>query len=76
MHRVCLDMPYTMVTWTYGGDGSQLFYFQQRGVGMEDAVAMIISGFCAEVPHPPHPAILLVPPSLLFTTLWPSQSWC
>ncbi len=28
---------------------SQLFYFQQRGVGMEDAVAMIISGFCAAV---------------------------
>lgn len=27
----------------------QLFYFQQRGVGAEEAVAMIISGFCAEV---------------------------
>jgi Fe-S cluster assembly scaffold protein SufB len=27
----------------------QLFYFQQRGIAMEEAVAMIISGFCAEV---------------------------
>jgi len=27
----------------------QLFYFQQRGVGLEDAVGMIISGFCREV---------------------------
>ncbi|CAD7704882.1 unnamed protein product [Ostreobium quekettii] len=27
----------------------QLFYFQQRGIGMEDAVGMIISGFCKEV---------------------------
>ena len=24
----------------------QLFYFQQRGVDVEDAVGMIISGFC------------------------------
>ncbi|KAL4539730.1 hypothetical protein Ndes2526A_g02749 [Nannochloris sp. 'desiccata'] len=27
----------------------QLFYFQQRGVDAEDAVGMIISGFCREV---------------------------
>eukprot|EP00798_Chlamydomonas_sp_ICE-L_P007603 gene7603-756_t len=27
----------------------QLFYFQQRGVSTEDAVGMIISGFCREV---------------------------
>ncbi|NUN64624.1 Fe-S cluster assembly protein SufB [Pseudanabaena biceps] len=27
----------------------QLFYFQQRGIAMEDAVSMIISGFCKEV---------------------------
>ena len=27
----------------------QLFYFQQRGVAMEEAVGMIISGFCREV---------------------------
>lgn len=27
----------------------QLFYFQQRGIAMEDAVGMIISGFCREV---------------------------
>ncbi|MCY7333207.1 MAG: Fe-S cluster assembly protein SufB, partial [Pseudanabaena sp. CAN_BIN31] len=27
----------------------QLFYFQQRGIAVEDAVSMIISGFCREV---------------------------
>ncbi|MEN9223840.1 MAG: Fe-S cluster assembly protein SufB [Thermostichus sp. HHBFW_bins_43] len=27
----------------------QLFYFQSRGIGMEDAVSMIISGFCKDV---------------------------
>jgi len=27
----------------------QLFYFQQRGVEVDDAVGMIISGFCREV---------------------------
>jgi hypothetical protein len=27
----------------------QLFYFQQRGIDVEDAVGMIISGFCREV---------------------------
>lgn len=27
----------------------QLFYFQQRGVAAEQAVGMIISGFCREV---------------------------
>jgi Fe-S cluster assembly protein SufB len=27
----------------------QLFYFQQRGIAVEDAVSMIISGFCKEV---------------------------
>ena len=27
----------------------QLFYFQQRGIGVEDAVSMIINGFCKEV---------------------------
>lgn len=27
----------------------QLFYFQQRGVAMEEAVALIIGGFCKEV---------------------------
>jgi Fe-S cluster assembly protein SufB len=27
----------------------QLFYFQQRGISMEDAVSMIISGFCKDV---------------------------
>ena len=28
----------------------QLFYFQQRGIDTEEAVGMIISGFCSEVP--------------------------
>jgi Fe-S cluster assembly protein SufB len=27
----------------------QLFYFQQRGIGAEDAVSMIVSGFCKQV---------------------------
>ncbi|HXX12651.1 MAG TPA: SufD family Fe-S cluster assembly protein, partial [Burkholderiales bacterium] len=27
----------------------QLFYFAQRGVGAEDAVSMIINGFCRDV---------------------------
>merc|ERR1711924_330509 len=27
----------------------QLFYFQQRGIDAEEAVGMIISGFCREV---------------------------
>ncbi|MEN9231032.1 MAG: Fe-S cluster assembly protein SufB [Thermostichus sp. DG02_5_bins_236] len=27
----------------------QLFYFQSRGIGLEDAVSMIISGFCKDV---------------------------
>ena len=27
----------------------QLFYFQQRGIDAEEAVATIISGFCADV---------------------------
>ncbi|PYQ16106.1 MAG: Fe-S cluster assembly protein SufB [Acidobacteria bacterium] len=27
----------------------QLFYFQQRGIGAEDAVNMIVNGFCKEV---------------------------
>ncbi len=27
----------------------QLFYFQQRGIDAEEAVGMIISGFCSEV---------------------------
>lgn len=27
----------------------QLFYFQQRGIDVDDAVGMIISGFCREV---------------------------
>ncbi len=27
----------------------QLFYFQQRGIGTEEAVSMIINGFCKEV---------------------------
>ncbi len=27
----------------------QLFYFQQRGIGAEEAVSMIINGFCKEV---------------------------
>ncbi len=27
----------------------QLFYFQQRGISVEDAVSMIISGFCKDV---------------------------
>jgi Fe-S cluster assembly protein SufB len=27
----------------------QLFYFQQRGIGMEEAVASIINGFCKDV---------------------------
>lgn len=27
----------------------QLFYFQQRGISMEDAIAMMISGFCRDV---------------------------
>ena len=27
----------------------QLFYFQSRGIGSEDAVSMIVNGFCKEV---------------------------
>jgi Fe-S cluster assembly protein SufB len=27
----------------------QVFYFQQRGIGPEDAVNMIVNGFCKEV---------------------------
>jgi Fe-S cluster assembly protein SufB len=27
----------------------QLFYFQQRGISAEDAVSMIVNGFCKEV---------------------------
>jgi Fe-S cluster assembly protein SufB len=27
----------------------QIFYFQQRGIGAEDAVSMIVNGFCKEV---------------------------
>jgi Fe-S cluster assembly protein SufB len=27
----------------------QMFYFQQRGIGAEDAVSMIVNGFCKEV---------------------------
>ena len=27
----------------------QLFYCQQRGLGTEDAVSMIVNGFCKEV---------------------------
>jgi Fe-S cluster assembly protein SufB len=27
----------------------QLFYCQQRGVGIEDAVSMIVNGFCKQV---------------------------
>jgi Fe-S cluster assembly protein SufB len=27
----------------------QLFYFAQRGIGSEEAVSMIINGFCREV---------------------------
>ncbi len=27
----------------------QLFYFQQRGISAEDAVSMMISGFCKDV---------------------------
>lgn len=29
----------------------QIFYFQQRGISEEDAISMIISGFCKEVFH-------------------------
>ena len=28
---------------------NQLFYLQQRGLGLEDAVSMIVNGFCKEV---------------------------
>ncbi len=27
----------------------QLFYCQQRGIGMEDAVSLVVNGFCKEV---------------------------
>jgi Fe-S cluster assembly protein SufB len=27
----------------------QIFYFQQRGISAEDAVSMIVNGFCKEV---------------------------
>lgn len=27
----------------------QLFYFMQRGISMEDAISMMISGFCKDV---------------------------
>jgi Fe-S cluster assembly protein SufB len=29
----------------------QMFYFQQRGIDEEDAISMIISGFCKDVFH-------------------------
>ncbi|MBA2661112.1 MAG: Fe-S cluster assembly protein SufB [Bradymonadaceae bacterium] len=29
----------------------QIFYFLQRGIGVEDAISMIINGFCKEVFH-------------------------
>jgi Fe-S cluster assembly protein SufB len=29
--------------------GEQIFYFNQRGISTEDAVSMIINGFCKEV---------------------------
>ena len=37
----------------------QLFYFQQRGVDAEEAVAMIISGFCSEVRRARAPLVYL-----------------
>jgi Fe-S cluster assembly protein SufB len=30
-------------------DEDQIFYFQQRGIGTEDAVNRIVNGFCKEV---------------------------
>ncbi len=27
----------------------QMFYCQQRGIGMEDAISLIVNGFCKEV---------------------------
>ncbi len=27
----------------------QMFYCQQRGIGMEDAISLIVAGFCKEV---------------------------
>ncbi|MEL7470783.1 MAG: SufD family Fe-S cluster assembly protein, partial [Pseudomonadota bacterium] len=30
-------------------DDDQLFYCRQRGIGEEDAVALIVNGFCKEV---------------------------
>ena len=30
-------------------DESQIFYFQQRGISTEDAINMIVNGFCKEV---------------------------
>ena len=30
-------------------DEDQLFYCMQRGIGEEDAVALIVNGFCKEV---------------------------
>ena len=27
----------------------QLFYCQQRGIGLEDAVSLLVNGFCKEV---------------------------
>ena len=30
-------------------DDDQLFYCMQRGIGEEDAVALIVNGFCKEV---------------------------
>ena len=30
-------------------DDDQLFYCRQRGIGEEDAVALVVNGFCKEV---------------------------
>ena len=32
-----------------GNSDDQLFYCRQRGIGAEDAVSMVVNGFCKEV---------------------------
>jgi Fe-S cluster assembly protein SufB len=41
------QMEHEATTSKIGDD--QIFYFQQRGIGLEDAVNMIVNGFCKEV---------------------------
>jgi Fe-S cluster assembly protein SufB len=47
VHNPSAQMEHEASTSKIGED--QIFYFQQRGISAEDAVSMIVSGFCREV---------------------------